>query len=108
MIETILNNFQKTDSINCAITGFTQCNTRSNKTCIKLLRKNRISREKLNHFLYKRIIDKKGDDVILNLKDNSKKIISKASDLLKDEKNREKAKSFVSSALKQAKKLKKK
>jgi hypothetical protein len=78
------------------------------KLALSYYEKNRISRGKLNHFLYKRIIDKKGDDVILNLKDNSKKIISKASDLLKDEKNREKAKSFVSSALKQAKKLKKK
>jgi len=46
--------------------------------------------------------------MILNLKDKSKKIISTASDLLKDEKNREKAKSIVSSALNQAKKLKKK
>ncbi len=71
-------------------------------------RKNRLFREKLHHFLYNKIIAKSGGDVILNLKDKSKKIISTASDLLKDEKNREKAKSIVSSALNQAKKLKKK
>ena len=70
-------------------------------------RKNRIFHEKLNHFLYNRIIAKSGGDVILNLKDTSKKLISTASDLLKDEKNREKAKSIFSTALKQAKKLKK-
>ena len=57
---------------------------------------------------FPRIIAKSGGDVILNLKDKSKKIISTASDLLKDEKNRKKAKSIFSSALKQAKKLKKK
>ena len=44
----------------------------------------------------------------MNFKNTSKKLIATASDLLKDEKNREKAKSMVSSALEQAKKLKKK
>lgn len=71
-------------------------------------RKNRIFREKLNHFLYNRIIATSGGDVILNLKDKSKKYISAASDLLKDEKNREMAKSIFSSTMKQVKKLKKK
>ena len=49
-------------------------------------RKNRLFREKLHHFLYNKIIAKSGGDMILNLKDKSKKIISTASDLLKDEK----------------------
>ena len=71
-------------------------------------RKNRLYREKLNYSLYNKIKAISGGDVNLNLKDKSKKIISTASDLLKDEKNKEKAKSFVSSALNQAKKLKKK
>jgi hypothetical protein len=44
----------------------------------------------------------------MSLKNNLKKIISTTSDLLKDEKNREKAKNIGSSALAQAKKLKKK
>ena len=59
-------------------------------------------------FFYNRIRIKKGGGLTLNLKNNSKKIISTVSDLLKDEKNREKAKRIASSALKQAKKLKKK
>ncbi|WP_277585152.1 hypothetical protein [Psychrobacillus antarcticus] len=71
-------------------------------------RKKMIFREELVHFLYNRIIIKSGGDVILNLKDKSKKFISTASDMLKDEKNKEKAKIIVSSALNQAKKLKKK
>jgi len=70
--------------------------------------KNRLFRVKLNYYLYNRIIAKSGGDVNLNLKDKSKKILSTATDLLKDEKNQEKAKNFVSSALNQAKKLKKK
>ncbi|MGG3449261.1 hypothetical protein [Domibacillus aminovorans] len=44
----------------------------------------------------------------MGLKENSKKIVSTASDMLKDEKNREKAKNIASSVLAQAKKLKKK
>ncbi|WP_313894447.1 hypothetical protein [Psychrobacillus sp.] len=44
----------------------------------------------------------------MDIKNNSKKIMSAASDMLKDEKNREMAKSLVSSALKQVKNLKKK
>ena len=61
-----------------------------------------------NQIMASRIMAKSGGDVILNLKDKSRKIISTASDLLKDEKNREKAKNIVFSALKQAKKMKKK